>query len=154
MSLLQLISPDEKKLVHKKTMPTFIKPMLATLTKKRFSDKNWLFETKLDGERCLLFKKGKSITLKSRNDKIINKSYPEIVKAAQDLNIPDCILDGEIVAFKNKVSNFSLLQERFGVSGPSAQLQAKISVYLYVFDVLYCDGYVVMSLPLLTRKLL
>ena len=33
--------------------PRFLKPMLATLTHDRFSDENWIFERKLDGERCL-----------------------------------------------------------------------------------------------------
>jgi len=152
MSLLSLLSPQEKKLIQKKAMPTFIKPMLATLTRDYFSRKNWIFECKLDGERCLLFKKGNKIILKSRNNKIINDSYPEIVAAAHKLNLPDCILDGEIVAFKNKVSNFSLLQGRFGVNNPTRSLEAQVPVYYYVFDILYCDNYLLTHLPLLTRK--
>src|ERR1700733_2417835 len=124
MSLLSLLSPAEKKLLHKTAMPPFIKPMLAQLTRNYFSRENWIFECKLDGERCLLFKKGKKVILKSRNNKIINHSYPEIVAAAEKLDIPDCILDGEIVAFKKKVSNFSLLQGRFGVNNPSSSLKA------------------------------
>src|ERR1041384_406016 len=106
MSLLTLISTKEKNLLKKIAMPLFIKPMLAQLTNERFSDKNWVFERKLDGERCLLFKKGQTITLKSRNNKIINESYPEIVTIAQQLNVPNCILDGEIIAFKKNISNF------------------------------------------------
>jgi len=148
MALLQLLSSHEKKLLHKKAMPAFIKPMLATLTDDRFSDKDWVFERKLDGERCLLFKKGKKITLKSRNDKILNASYPEII-AATNMNMPDCILDGEIVAFDKKVTSFSLLSERFGTT---RVLGSKIAVYYYVFDVLYCDGYLLTHLPLTTRK--
>ncbi len=153
MALLQLLSPQEKKLIHKKEMPSFISPMLATLTKERFSDPNWLFERKLDGERCLLFKKDKTIILKSRNDKILNASYPEIINAIENLNLPNCILDGEIVAFKKGITSFSLLQERFGISEAKAQLLTT-SVYYYIFDMLYCDGYLITHLPLLTRKLL
>lgn len=153
MTLLQLISPAEKKLIHKTKIPSFIKPMLATLTKERFSRPDWLFERKLDGERCLLFKKGKTITLKSRNDKIINESYPEIVAAIKKLDLPDCILDGEIVAFQKKMTSFSLLQSRFGTSAAKAEL-SKIPVYYYVFDILYCDGYLITHLPLTSRKLL
>src|SRR5436190_9939141 len=99
MSFLELIPTTEKKLIHKKVMPTFIKPMLAQLTDKRFSNKNWIFERKLDGERCLLFKKGKDIILKSRNDKILNNSYPEIINTLKNLSMQNCILDGEIIAF-------------------------------------------------------
>jgi DNA ligase D-like protein (predicted ligase) len=151
MSFLDLLSSSEKKLIHKKTMPSFIKPMLATLTDERFSDPDWIFERKLDGERCLLFKKGKTITLKSRNDKILNHSYPEIVAALHKLDLPDCILDGEIVALNKKITSFSLLSQRFGVTDikPGA---SKIPLYYYIFDIIYCEGYMLTHLPLLTRK--
>ena len=38
--------------------PEWLEPELATLTKDRFSDPGWLFERKLDGERCLAFRAG------------------------------------------------------------------------------------------------
>lgn len=141
-----------KKLIHKKAMPSFIKPMLATLTDNiPFTHKDWIFERKLDGERCLLFKKGSHIILKSRNDKIINKSYPEIVDALQELSLPDCIIDGEIVAIKKGITSFSLLQQRFGINEIKTTA-AKMRIYYYAFDILYYDGYMVTHLPLLTRK--
>lgn len=149
MSLFDYISDQEKDLIRKIPMPTTIDPMRAQLTNHYFSDKNWLFETKLDGERCLLFKKGKKITLKSRNDKTLNASYPEIVDQIKILEMPDLILDGEIVTFKNKVSNFSLLQERFGTLDAT---QSKISIYYYIFDIIYYNGYSLIHLPLITRK--
>ena len=151
MAFLDLLSVYEKKLIHKKTMPSFIQPMLATLTDKRFSDPDWIFERKLDGERCLLFKKGKTITLKSRNDKILNHSYPEIIAALKELDLPNCILDGEIVALSKKATNFSLLSQRFGVTSLKPEL-LKMKICYYIFDILYCDGYLVTHLPLLTRK--
>ncbi|HEX7163505.1 MAG TPA: hypothetical protein VF223_19985 [Trebonia sp.] len=36
-------------------MPSWVEPQLATLTQERFSDPEWIFERKLDGERCLAF---------------------------------------------------------------------------------------------------
>jgi bifunctional non-homologous end joining protein LigD len=152
MSFFSLISPEEKHLIHKKSMPSFIKPMLATLTKNYFSDDQWIFERKLDGERCFLYKKGKNIILKSRNNKIINASYPEIEKAVAQLDLPDCILDGEIVAFNKKETSFSLLQQRFGINNALKAESLKIPVHYYVFDILYCDGYLLTHLPLPTRK--
>lgn len=151
-TLLQLITTDEKKLIHKTTMPTFIKPMLAVLTDERFSNKDWIFERKLDGERCLLFKKGKNIILKSRNDKILNKSYPEIITSIKKANFPNCILDGEIVALHNKETSFSLLQTRFGTTHDATTVASKTPIFYYVFDILYYDKYLVTKLPLLTRK--
>ena len=42
----------------KSGQPAWLDPELATLTKDRFSDPAWLFERKLDGERCLAFSTG------------------------------------------------------------------------------------------------
>jgi bifunctional non-homologous end joining protein LigD len=151
--LLQLLSPDEKKLIRKEAMPSFIKPMLAKLTdNKPFNNENWIFERKLDGERCFLYKKSDSIILKSRNNKLLNKSYPEIVHALEKLSLPNCILDGEIVAMKKGVTSFSLLQQRFGTDETSKLVKSKLRIYYYIFDMLYCDGYIITHLPLLARK--
>jgi len=46
--------------------------MLATLTEKRFSREGWLFEIKLDGERCLGFRRGHHVRLFSQNRKLLN----------------------------------------------------------------------------------
>ncbi|HEV8699560.1 MAG TPA: hypothetical protein VGQ89_17845, partial [Candidatus Limnocylindrales bacterium] len=74
--------------------------MLATLTDRRFSDPDWLFERKLDGERCLAFIRKGQVTLKSRNGNVISDAYPEIVDALQRQRAAeDLIADGEIVAF-------------------------------------------------------
>jgi bifunctional non-homologous end joining protein LigD len=154
MSLLPLIPDDEKKLIQKKTMPSFINPMLAQLTDERFSDKDWIFERKLDGERCLMFKKGNTITLKSRNDKILNKSYPEIVNALQKISIPNCILDGEIVALKNNITSFALLESRFSLDYAKKQHHGHIPIYYYIFDIIYYNGYFLTHLPLITRKVI
>jgi DNA ligase D-like protein (predicted ligase) len=142
-----------KKVIHKKTMPSFIKPMLATLLDNiPFTDKNWIFERKLDGERCFTYIKNKTVTLKSRNNKIINKSYPEIVKALEKLSLPNCILDGEVVALKNGVTDFSLLQQRFGTDETQTTSKTKLPIYYYIFDILYCNGHLVTHLPLIERK--
>jgi DNA ligase D-like protein (predicted ligase) len=151
-SLSQLIPSDEKKLIHKKAMPSFIKPMLAEIAKAPFSDENWIFERKLDGERCLIFKKGNSVILKSRNNKILNESYPEIVTLIKKLSMPECIIDSEIVAMKNKVTDFSLLQERFGVNYAAKISPPKMHIYCYAFDIMYYDGYLLTALPWMTRN--
>ena len=39
-------------------LPGWLEPELATLTRDRFSDPAWIFERKLDGERCLAFAGG------------------------------------------------------------------------------------------------
>ena len=56
----------------KEKQPDFIQPMLATLTKDYFSKKNWVYEHKFDGVRCLAYKKNGKVKLLSRNDNNMN----------------------------------------------------------------------------------
>ena len=61
--------------------PDWIEPMLATLTDARFSDPEWIFERKLDGVRLLVFRDGDRIRLMTRNRKLVNDTYPELIEA-------------------------------------------------------------------------
>jgi bifunctional non-homologous end joining protein LigD len=49
--------------------PAWIAPQLATLTQDRFSRAGWIFERKLDGERCLALHDGRGLRLMTRNQK-------------------------------------------------------------------------------------
>lgn len=150
--LLEKLPQDIQKKLVKKKMLTFEKPMLATLTKDRFSDKNWIFERKFDGERCLIFKDHEKVFLKSRNDKSLNATYPELIDAAKKFNVDQIILDGEVVAFEGKATSFEKLQPRFGLRDSKKALATGVKIYIYVFDILYLDGYSLMHLPLEYRK--
>src|SRR5919198_6130589 len=96
---------EVKALLRKREQPTWVAPMLATLTEVRFSRKGWLFEPKLDGVRCLVFRHGRDLNLFSRNQKLLNDRYPEIVMSFQRENIDSFIADGEIVAFKDGITS-------------------------------------------------
>ncbi len=126
--------------------------MLATLTKDYFSDKNWLFERKLDGERVLVIKNNKKVTLYTRNKKIINNTYPEIEKLLSKQKQDNLIVDGEIVAFDKNVTSFSKLQGRINLKDPKKAIQTGIKVYYYVFDILYLDQYDLRKISLRDRK--
>lgn len=51
------ISEEFRELLQKEAQPDWMEPMLAKLTHEVFSDEEWIYERKLDGERCLVFKK-------------------------------------------------------------------------------------------------
>jgi DNA ligase D-like protein (predicted ligase) len=143
---------ENEKGAQKKAISKTIDPMLATLTHSYFYKSDWIYERKFDGERCFAIKKGKKVTLKSRNNKSLNISYPEIQKAIEKLtDIESVIFDGEVVAFQGDVTSFSKLQPRMHILNlePSKK---KIKVYYYIFDILYIDGYDITHLPLLKRK--
>jgi DNA ligase D-like protein (predicted ligase) len=133
-------------------MPEWVEPMLATLTDRPFSDPAWIFETKLDGQRSLLFRQGEEIRLMTRNRKDRTSHYPDLEQAARRAIGTDLIADGEIVAFDGPRTSFSRLQGRMQNARPSAALVAKQPVIYYLFDLVWLDGRDLRSLPLGDRK--
>jgi bifunctional non-homologous end joining protein LigD len=127
-------------------------PELATLTQDRFSDPAWIFERKLDGERCLAFRSWKRVRLMTRNQKEDTSTYPEITQALSAQKAGDFIIDGEIVAFEGSQTRFARLQQRLGVRHPGPDLLAEVPVCFYIFDVLWADGRDLRPLPLRERK--
>jgi DNA ligase D-like protein (predicted ligase) len=126
--------------------------MLATLTHQPFSRDGWLFEPKLDGERCLVFRNGNDIRLFSRNRKSLNLKYPELTEAFRDQKTAYFIVDGEIVTFERGITSFAKLQPRMQVERPPAELRRKIPVWFYAFDLLYFASYDTRQVPLRYRK--
>lgn len=147
----ELLDKDDAAAVERRKSPNWTKPMLATLTHEHFSDPDWLFERKLDGERALVFKAGDSVRLLTRNRKNINDNYPEIAEAVEEQPY-DFIADGEIVAFSGNVTSFSRLQQRMQVSDPEKAKATGVTVYMYLFDILQLGDYCVEQVPLAKRK--
>ena len=147
--------PDKERAeLEESSSPEWLAPMLATLTDKRFSDPDWIYERKFDGERILVFRDGKDVRLVTRNRKTVNSAYPELVEAFGDMDAPDFVVDGEVVAFKNNVTSFSRLQQRIQIRDPEQARASPVAVYFYAFDVCYLDGYRLDGLPLRRRKAL
>ena len=126
--------------------------MLATLTHHYFSDPGWVYDRKLDGARCITYRKGNDIGLMSRTRHEMSTSFPEIREAFAALPPGDYILDGEIVAFRDGETDFQMLQPRFGVIDPDEARATGIPVFYYLFDILYFDGYDLTPLWMTSRK--
>ncbi len=138
------------------TFPSWIDPMLATLVDQPFSRPGWLFEAKLDGERCLAFRNGTSVQLYSRNRKSLNAIYPEIVQALKKQPGGSFIIDGEVVTFEpgTQRTSFHRLQGRMQARNPTEALRSGVPVFFYIFDLLHKDGKDYRSQPLVERKAL
>jgi len=137
------------------SQPAIIRPMLATLVDKPFSDPEWLFETKWDGIRAVCFIKNGTARFVSRNQNDLTAQYPELSTIGNDFNATQAILDGEIVALdEHGVSKFQLLQSRMGRKNKAEieRLVAKTRLAYYVFDLLYHDGYDLTGCALIDRK--
>ena len=151
--VLEGLPGDEAEKLRHGEQPRWTAPMLATLTNERFSDPDWIFERKLDGERVLVFRDGRDTRLLTRNRREINANYPELVEAL-DAQRGDFIVDGEIVAFDGSVTSFSRLQQRMQISDPERARASGVAVFLYLFDIIYLDGASLEQLPLRRRKAL
>jgi DNA ligase D-like protein (predicted ligase) len=127
--------------------------MKAVLSDQPFSDPAWVFERKLDGERCGAVRRAGRAHLLSRTGRRLDATYPELVEALSLVG-PDLLVDGEIVAFARGRSSFERLQQRMGIHDPERARQSPVAVYYYLFDLLEFDGRDVRPLPLLERKAL
>jgi DNA ligase D-like protein (predicted ligase) len=153
-SPLDRLSDEDRAQAEETSMPDWMDPMLAKLTHDHFSDPQWIYERKLDGERVIAYVEDDgSVRLMSRNGKQINDSYPEIEEALESQAPADCILDGEVAAFDPEhVSDFQRLQPRMHASSREESLASNVAVYYYVFDCMYVDGHDITAVPLRARK--
>jgi bifunctional non-homologous end joining protein LigD len=137
----------------KAPMPENLSVALAQLAEKPFSDPDWLFEIKWDGERSLAYMRDGHVELRARSNRNISAEYPELKTIVKQLNARQAIVDGEIVVLDaDGRSDFTKIQARFGVSNPPQSLQQKYPVTFYAYDLLYCDGYDLRDVALETRK--
>jgi bifunctional non-homologous end joining protein LigD len=137
-----------------RTQPSWIPPMLATLTDSLPSQGKWVYEPKLDGVRGLIYVTGGVVRIYSRNRKPLNDAYPELVEALEPAVRGDAVLDGEIVAFDSErgVTSFARLQQRMQLRDPLRARRSQVPIHLYLFDCLFYEGVDLTGLPLLDRK--
>jgi bifunctional non-homologous end joining protein LigD len=151
----QALSLENVKGALESPMPRSVQPMLATLAEYPPSGSDWLFEVKWDGVRALCFVEAGEVRIYSRNQKRCDQQYPELSVLPRFLKASDAILDGEIAVLdETGRARFSLIQPRIGVGDPNsvAHLARSAPVTLFLFDVLYLDGYDLRAVALEERK--
>ena len=137
-------------------MPAIVSPMLAELGKGTPpSGKDWLYEIKWDGVRALCFLDNNSLRLVARSGNDITRQYPELSVLPHHLKAHSAIVDGEIAALDDKGRpNFERLQARMHLTDAAAiaRLSRNAPVTLFLFDLLYLDGYDLRTAALADRK--
>src|SRR4051812_34703224 len=101
-----------KRLAVESAQISFSPPMLATLVAEPFSDDEWIFESKLDGVRCLAIRDRAGVQLLPRSQLELTGTYAELAAPLERQLVQSHIADGEVVAFKDGVTSFSELQQR------------------------------------------
>jgi bifunctional non-homologous end joining protein LigD len=136
-------------------MPGFFAPMGASVAEGIPRGDNWMFEVKWDGVRGLIFIDNGAMTIYTRNNNRCETQYPELQILPHYVDAEQAVLDGEIVAMDAKgVSKFELIQPRIHIRDASAiaKMANKNPVHLYLFDLLYLNGYDLRRTPLAERK--
>ena len=72
----------------------------------------WLFEPKWDGFRALVFRDENEILIQSRDEKSLNRYFPELLEPLRSQLPARCVLDGEIVVANDGALDFDALQLR------------------------------------------
>jgi bifunctional non-homologous end joining protein LigD len=127
------------------SMPTDIRPQLATWTSHPPSGDQWLHEVKLDGYRLIARIEGGKVQLITRGSEDWTHRFPRLSKELSE--IPGrAILDGEVVVLDEQGrSQFQLLQNTWKNDGNADPV-------IFLFDLLYRDRKDLRDEPLLERK--
>lgn len=130
-----------------------IKPMLIGAEGDAFDSDDYLYELKLDGERCIAYLDAEGTDLRNkRNIKMLTK-VPELSQIHKQVNCR-CILDGELAVIHDGKPDFFLIQKRSMMTNPmKIELESQRHPACFTaFDILYYDDHPVTDLPLAERK--
>lgn len=129
-----------------------VKPMLATLARE-LPMGDYSYEPKWDGFRCLAFRHGSEVDLRSRNGSPFSRYFPELVAAFEALPAPPCVIDGEILVTTNGHFNFDALLKRIHPAASHVTAMAESAPASFVaFDVLAIGNTTLTPSPFVDRR--
>jgi DNA ligase-1 len=118
--------------------------ILAALGEGAFAD------DKYDGIRAQIHAGDGEARIYSRTLDNVSERFPEVASAARSIG-RSFILDGEIVAFSDRILPFAVIQTRLGRRKVSEALLRDAPVVFFAFDLLYLDGEPLFETPLHDR---
>jgi ATP-dependent DNA ligase len=129
-------------------------PMEALLVGRLPEGKEWRYEPKWDGFRCLAFKRQRGVTLRSKSGKSMERYFPDIVGVLRKLPAKEFVLDGELLVKGAGGYSFSDLQMRLHPAASRVKMLAeKQPATFVIFDILETDkGANVLSEPFSKRR--
>ena len=126
--------------------------MLAKLSRELPSGQ-FFFEPKWDGLRCMAFRSGRDVDLRSRNQRPLSRYFPELIEALCSIPAERFVVDGEIVLFTARGADFgSLLMRLHPSESRVARLRQETPASFVAFDLLALGDDDVRSLPLEERR--
>jgi ATP-dependent DNA ligase len=111
--------------------------MLAKRLTELPDGEGWIFEPKWDGFRALVFRDGDEILIQSRDEKTLNRYFPELLEPLAAQLPSRCVLDGEVVVARGGELEFEALQLRIHPAASRVKLLAQeIPASIVFFDLL------------------
>jgi DNA ligase-1 len=107
-------------------------------------------DDKYDGIRAQIHTDGDTVRIYSRTLDDVTHRFPEVEEAARQLGT-SVILDGEIVAYSDRILPFAIIQKRLGRRKVSEKLRADAPVVFFAFDLLFASGEALFETPLHER---
>jgi ATP-dependent DNA ligase len=117
-----------------------ILPMLSKRVEELPAGGEWIFEPKWDGFRTLVFRDGDEILIQSRDEKSLNRYFPELLEPLRAQLPARCVLDGEIVLARDNGLDFEALQLRIHPAASRVKLLSEQIPASIVFFDLLCEG--------------
>ncbi len=131
--------------------PGFRKPQLATLVDAVPAGNGWMHEIKFDGYRALIAAAGNKVHVYTRSGKDWTDKFAPLVDTLAALDLPACLIDGEIVAYGTDGNpSFSNLQAMLK-RGHGSQGESDALSY-HAFDLLELEGEDLADLTNIERK--
>jgi len=117
-----------------------IRPMLAKRVTELPAADSLIFEPKWDGFRALVFRDANEVLIQSRDEKSLNRYFPELIPQITTALPERCVLDGEIVIVQGNGLDFDALQLRIHPAASRVKLLSEqIPASIVFFDIL-CEG--------------
>lgn len=111
--------------------------MLAKRVGELPSGEGWIFEPKWDGFRTLIFRDGDELFIQSRDEKPLDRYFPELAATLKAQLPKKCVLDGEIVIATQEGLAFEALQMRLHPAASRVEkLSKEIPASVVFFDIL------------------
>jgi ATP-dependent DNA ligase len=129
-------------------------PMEALLVDELPVGREWQYEPKWDGFRCLAFRDRAKVDVMSKAGKPLTRYFPELVEMLLQVRAKRFVLDGEIVVPKDGELSFDELLLRIHPAASRIKLLSTESpASLIVFDLLVdAKGKSLVSRPLADRR--
>lgn len=113
----------------------------------------WSFEPKWDGFRCIAYREGGQVALRSKSGKPLDRFFPEVAAMLAALPAERFVLDGELAVAAGDTLSFAALQARLHpAESRIRRLAAETPAQLILFDCLALDGDALLDASFANRR--